>query len=1110
MRRGIVLILVSGLLTLFLLLAAAFTQVTEFADAGGEAGRRQLAARLAAGCGMEYAAARLWQEPRTPTDHGQLPTPENARDDWTARGPEPLDTPPSRRLNPSYSHGETWSDVLVGGVKDGAYVPGDDLFPLNADADGDGKFTARSGRLRGGPEFSLRIMPCRALACINSGELGAPDGDHDLDGILNRDDPHYREDLDAGYNDADNDGIINMHDTFAGPWGNGVPDWRDADFFGNQEAVTLLNNLGAILGVADPKTVPYAPGYLQMGTIRTSSLGTRVIQNRPRGGYASVGELRDFLSREDFEKAAPYLTTRGEIVPMGITVPKWPVALGTDDFHFRSLEVRTGQELPTVNPAPGYSFYPFHAFGARIDLNRAPLELVRASLRHLTASGIYKGNPLLAGLYPVSVEVPFVRLMETEADAIAELLCQNRPIRTWKRLLELLASPAAAAAWVDDPFTKTDDPATLNHDESNDVTGPRARLKQDLILAQAAPDHFLDPLAWRACSLEVPREADIPPLDAITGASSCAIRRVMKRDMSGPSNAVPYDANGAAKANGQNFLDVPRWLGSYRTPEFSLEGAPIRDFSVDCEGVSGRGARGGAARAAGEFSVGGAGLRLTSQQDFEMESDYPWLLDGGSIRVQGPCQSKNGIQSGPKFPLSSYDATQITPYPGAKNWVLLNDRYPRGDGHLQLAMRQWTQDELTNGVAGVPAPSYTLPFNPDDPEPGTWHDAADWHDNIEDPIGSPSAHRGPAMTGAGAASCLHRGYHMGPGAPRFARHVIASGDPTLVWNATTPPFPLPRATYPADINGNPVPNGGKIAKGTITGWIRTHGEGNDAGLPFAEVSFRGTLFLEYHATSPGGPGYKRLFLLTLRMNDTGSITTEASTGPPTVTSLLPGWSYSTDLAISGWHHFALVFDGPAGGDPDTSAVTLYFDGIPDPNPVLVRIDSDAPPSPVPAMRMTFSDGLVFDDLFFYEDSLDDAEVAALARQWRHAPSGTYVSPRYVFDTARFPDGASLRGIDWDAFIPEQTGGTVQVTATGYDGAGNPVGSISGGAWNGVGDPFRIGMIPPCRSFDVTVTMTAAPTLMLDGEPVLRDTPRLDSFSVHYTGGKPRWIGLADR
>lgn len=1101
-----ILILVSGLLTLFLLLGAAFSNLSEFAEAGNEGERAGRAARLTAESGMDYAAARLWEETRTPSDFGQPPTPENARDDWTARGPEPLALSPARRLNPSYAHGERWSDADVFGVKDGAYVPNEDLFSAMDDADGDGRLTSRSGRLRGGFEFFLRIAPGRALACINGGELGSSEGDHDLDGILNRDDPHYREDLNAGYNDANNNGIINMNDTFAGPWGNGIPDWRDTEFFGNKETATLLNNLGAVLGVADPRTVEYAPGYPQMGTIHTSSLGTWIVQNRPRGGYASVEDLRGVLSRDDFNKAAPYLTVRGDVAPTAIAVPQWPPTVGTlSDFHFRSLHVRTGQELPPVAPYPAYSFYPFHSFGGRIDLNRAPPELIRACLRHLTAAGTYKAGPSLPGHSPTDVEVPFVRLMEAESDAIADLLVGSRPIRTWKRCLEILASPAAAAAWVDDPFTQTDDTATPDYDESNDVTGPRARLKQDLILAQAAPDYFPDPLAWQACSLEVPREADIPGLDAVEGATARAIRRVMRREMTGPFNAVPYDANGAAKADNQNYYDVPRWLGDYRTAGFSLEGAPVSDFSVASEATAGPG---GTAQAAGEFSIGGASLLLTSQQDFEMESSYSWTLAGGAIRVQGPCQLKSGVQSGPKFSLSSYDATTITPYPGTKNWVPLNDRYPTGDGHLQLAARQWTADELTNGVPGGPAPSYTLPFNDDNPEPGTWYDAASWHDNIEDPIGTPSAHRGPAMTGAGTSSCLHRGYYLGPGAPRFCRK-LTTGDPTLEWNAASPPFPLPRATYPADLNGNPVPDGGKIARGTIAGWIRTHGEGNDAGFPSSVDLLQGSLQLFYQTTNISGTGYVQLLQLDLDMNDTGTVTTGFGMGQ-TVTPFSPEWTGVPDLNVSGWHHFAIVFDGPAGGDPDTSAVTLYFDGIPDPNLLSVRIDPGAPPSPVPGMKLSFGKGLIFDDLFFYPLTLSAADVRALARQWRHAPSGIYVSPRYVFDPALLPEGGSLRGIDWDAFIPELTGGSVQIAVTGYDDLGNPVGSIAGANWNGAGDPFRFGRLPPCRSFDVEVAMSAAPTLLMDGEPALRDTPRVDSVSVHYAGGRPRWTGLSFR
>lgn len=329
-RSGIVLVLVSGLLVLLAFLVAVFASSARLAALAGAGGAQALGGKLAAESGLEYAAARLWQEwkPVYPK------VPVNAGDDWTAREAS-LAVPLERVASPSYSHGDrspaSWGDF-----------------------DGNGRLDAASGRLRGavpfGQRYLLRVVSHAGLICINGGELGHPNGDQDADGVLNRDDPQYAEDS----------GI-----TFFNP-PNGAPDWRDTDFEGNRSLINFLNNLGALVGLdLDPMTT-YTKNLFGIGKLlnesfpyEVSDLGKRVVSARPRGGYGSVEDLRPILGA-DYEKVAPYLSTVGEIVSDGG---------GLDNLY---------------NPQGFASQY------GRLDFNVADRTVIEAAFRYLTASGRFE------------------------------------------------------------------------------------------------------------------------------------------------------------------------------------------------------------------------------------------------------------------------------------------------------------------------------------------------------------------------------------------------------------------------------------------------------------------------------------------------------------------------------------------------------------------------------------------------------------------------------------------------------------------------------------------------------------------------------------------------
>lgn len=138
---GFALVLVAGLLALLISLSLFLAAPASAAARSNRIPRMQ--ARIAAGSGLEYAAARLTEEPSP----RRTPSMRNRGDDWTDRGD--ID-------NPSYNHGEPWNDD-----GDGIYEP---EVPAERnsflDADGDGRFSARSGRLRAArrpASFSLAI-----------------------------------------------------------------------------------------------------------------------------------------------------------------------------------------------------------------------------------------------------------------------------------------------------------------------------------------------------------------------------------------------------------------------------------------------------------------------------------------------------------------------------------------------------------------------------------------------------------------------------------------------------------------------------------------------------------------------------------------------------------------------------------------------------------------------------------------------------------------------------------------------------------------------------------------------------------------------------------------
>lgn len=161
-RAGITLILVSGLLVLLAFLAASFLSMRGCVEAAGRSGLLAVRQSLAAESGLHYAAGRLIEDPGYPLSILDATTPphDTRGDDWTFR--DGVGQPLTGSAHVSYSHGEPWTDD-----GDGLREAGEPF----ADLDRDGRFTARSGRLRGngGGAFSLKIVSAGGLYPVNAG-----------------------------------------------------------------------------------------------------------------------------------------------------------------------------------------------------------------------------------------------------------------------------------------------------------------------------------------------------------------------------------------------------------------------------------------------------------------------------------------------------------------------------------------------------------------------------------------------------------------------------------------------------------------------------------------------------------------------------------------------------------------------------------------------------------------------------------------------------------------------------------------------------------------------------------------------------------------------------
>lgn len=646
-RPGIALVVVSGLLSLFLFLGVS---ILRLGRPDGRARTAQL--ELAAESGLSYAAARLSLNPCPRRDK----TVEGRAESWAPR--EPRGTPLAAMRNPSYARGEHWQDAplpadLVDNDDDGAvdeagegmglFTPGE---PILADLDGDGRFSAWSGRLRGGAgPFGLRF----SLA------VGSPEG---------------RIPLNAGsLEGADRYG---SPAAFAGPDGpNGVPDHKDPDIHHHKALVHVLNNLGVVRGITGRRRDVASCG----DPIRCSWLGQDLVSNRPVGGYRDWAQVRSTLLGLSFAAGAgpPYTVSDvAAIEPFISLETEGPLSEGgrctgyeTSDFpRYVPVVLAAAPREVLVSlflylmSAPDWNWQNFPG---------EPGSDARASSRTGAAALKFFGGgiPLNAIVFP------------DEAENLADLLVQFRRANSpgWRQLhADLLAQSLSLFPQDSLDIDPTAHPIFARH---------WTQLKADIAFQAIALDVTVSisnsfgitrvwnlPATWGGWDLD--RDFDLAngvqqrPL-----ATFSYIRRV---------RYVPSPATAAYAP-----LDIPFQASVLQPSDFmkaqGISLAPPCRFDVEALAVSGDGPSGVLRGLSGSLRCGER-LDLFSQEDFENLSRGATLAKSG-IAVDDPVPDQRK-DTRPDPATAENPQGRPTPYP-----------------HV-VTLPRWSRRSVTSQVSGAP------------------------------------------------------------------------------------------------------------------------------------------------------------------------------------------------------------------------------------------------------------------------------------------------------------------------------------------------------------------------------------------------------------------------
>lgn len=824
----------------------------------------------------------------------------------------------------------------------------------------------------------------------------------------------------------------------------------------SSSTVLLLDNLGAILDLSDTHPEPYAPNAVPLaarnalGEIQVSHLGRHFDKARPPGGYAGLDAARELLARfyspGEVEAVIPFLSPRGESVPVPFKPPP----------SFEGASGSTGTRYKIWDEPYDSACFPC------INFNAAPVEVIEAALRNLSHSG--PGTQTSGfGMQTTGITDDFVRIRAAEARDMAEMLAENRPLHTWKRLLEVMA---ANDRWETDPL----------------YADNQRLIKEGLVLAMwDANWAFPDPFTGRRNGLEVPRENPAAGFDA-TRANRC------------------YKTGlGAASLNSQPLtfgspLEVASGIGPRMSAVMSLAPPRRSYFFVEAEGQLRGNAEGPLAvrAASGEFSREERSLRFTSQQDFEPllgvghnPDRLTWPGDEAYVDVWAPSHeaTRVGIQTRPHFPVSRWDGTtrilNYPPLPGQGQ----SYRYPPAAGWVGLSNRQWDPDYLAAGIPFLTPSDITFKlFYNEDPLTDPTSNSTYW-DNLWDPDQ-------PAPT-SGVVPVASRGIFFSPDGPQTHTEAVPGA-----WS-----FPgcFGEGFFPADARGPQA--------GTIVCWFPV-GVGHDQADPPPPSIWE----MLYHPRPPL-PSWT-LFLGASISDNARNISLKCGVGPlQLVPDPVGNPSAQAEMSRTGWRCVAFAFERNGSG----TDVSVYIDGTLC-NPVPFQVP---PIDPLGGRTMfLLPQGSRGADIAFFRQRLDQQQITALAAKKMYADSGRYVSPRVTFDTARLPEGVALTEFAWDGFIPEKTRGTMTLHASGYDGSGTRIADSPSVTWNGgSGAPLslRFSPIEGCRQLDFTLEITTDPEavdlidsngfVLVEDARILRETPILEEFRLFYTAtnGRPRWL-----
>lgn len=428
--HGIVLVLVSGVLVAISLLAAFSLSLARHASAGAEGRLVARSAEIAAQSALQYAAARLMQDPipRYPT------LPSERGDDWRCRGG--ID-PVAAGLNPSWSHGDAWSDQ--GAPGDGVYTAGYDVFdPALHDRDGDGRFSARSGRLRNDLSFTLTVeapggkIPLNAGIEVASG-LGKDGIDNNLNGVIDEDgrDDRIDNDGDGQSDEADEQAFGECE---WNPTPGETPDWQKRAGF-NEAVARALDSLGVVLDIQGGRR----PETFQGEAFMASTLGDLITQ-APKEGFRNWRSVEKALNRlNQIGGLPPYTQADSERIRPFIDLGPYDRGgrrgIGASGVEFIGFEVPI--EFLTASPEVLKALWMHRLGDTLVPGDGAPIPLCDA----LPGGAAWDAISPHSG---VSYRQTRPTVYREEAERLVEKAIEAREAGggSWKGLRDLLLQPA--------------------------------------------------------------------------------------------------------------------------------------------------------------------------------------------------------------------------------------------------------------------------------------------------------------------------------------------------------------------------------------------------------------------------------------------------------------------------------------------------------------------------------------------------------------------------------------------------------------------------------------------------------------------------------------------